>query len=203
METAPEITRREGYHHGDLRAHLVEAARQLVEAKGPDRFSVSEACRVAGVSTAAPYRHFKDKDEMLVAVAAGGMHRQLENMLAAAGNHAMGTAARINGLGRGYVDFARREPGVFCLIFGLTRDHADRDELISRGREIFEMVCTEVAAVLGHRPPGEDAIQRAFQLWSFVHGLSFLLIDDKLDRMGIEVDVDAHLVNVGGRILAN
>lgn len=54
-------------HHGDLRAGLIETVRQLVEEKGPDRFSVSDACRLAGVSTAAPYRHFSDKEDMLLA----------------------------------------------------------------------------------------------------------------------------------------
>ena len=58
--------KRGAYHHGDLRAGLVEATRALVEEKGPDHFSVAEACREAGVSTAAPYKHFKDKDEMLL-----------------------------------------------------------------------------------------------------------------------------------------
>ncbi|MEM6374564.1 MAG: helix-turn-helix domain-containing protein, partial [Pseudomonadota bacterium] len=65
--------KRTNYHHGDLRADLVEATRRLVEEKGPDRFSVSDACRAAGVSTAAPYRHFEDRDEMLLAVCAEGM----------------------------------------------------------------------------------------------------------------------------------
>ena len=52
--------KKENYHHGDLRSGLIEATRQLVEEKGPDGFSVSDACRLAGVSTAAPYKHFKD-----------------------------------------------------------------------------------------------------------------------------------------------
>ena len=71
------------YHHGDLRAGLIEATRRLVEEKGPDGFSVSDACRLAGVSTAAPYKHFKDKNEMLVAMVMEGMVRHRDNMLAA------------------------------------------------------------------------------------------------------------------------
>jgi AcrR family transcriptional regulator len=53
-----DMAKKDGYHHGDLRAGLVEAARALVEANGPEKLSLSDACRAAGVSTAAPYRHF-------------------------------------------------------------------------------------------------------------------------------------------------
>ncbi|MEJ8562537.1 TetR/AcrR family transcriptional regulator [Yoonia sp. GPGPB17] len=82
MKTEQNAHKRTSYHHGDLRSQLIEATRQLVEEKGPDHFSVSEACRRAGVSTAAPYKHFKDKTEMLREVAAAGMIRQSEQMLA-------------------------------------------------------------------------------------------------------------------------
>ena len=64
-----QITRRSSYHHGDLRAQLIAAVRELVETQGPDGFSVSEAARSAGVSSAAPYKHFKDRSELLHAVA--------------------------------------------------------------------------------------------------------------------------------------
>jgi len=60
-KTNPTGLKKSGYHHGDLRAGLINATRQLVEEKGPEGFSVTDACGLAGVSTAAPYKHFKDK----------------------------------------------------------------------------------------------------------------------------------------------
>ena len=69
MKKPAQPEKRDSYHHGDLRSQLIDATRALVEEKGPDHFSVSEACRRAGVSSAAPYKHFQDKEEMLRAVA--------------------------------------------------------------------------------------------------------------------------------------
>ena len=76
--------RKQGYHHGNLRQALVDAALKLIEEKGPDGFSVAEACRMAGVSTAAPYKHFKDREEILHAVILEAMHRMGAAMQAAA-----------------------------------------------------------------------------------------------------------------------
>ncbi|MCZ8150668.1 MAG: helix-turn-helix domain containing protein, partial [Roseomonas sp.] len=70
------------YHHGDLRAGLIEAASRLVEERGPERLTMSDASRAAGVSTAAPYRYFAERDELLNAVALEGMERQHEAMQA-------------------------------------------------------------------------------------------------------------------------
>jgi AcrR family transcriptional regulator len=69
------IEEKKNYHHGHLKEQLLEAVRQLVEEQGPDSFSIAEACRRAGVSTAAPYKHFKDRDEILHGVVLGAMHR--------------------------------------------------------------------------------------------------------------------------------
>ena len=66
-----EVTAKTRYHHGDLRQQLITATRALVEEKGPDGFSVSEACRAAGVSTAAPYKHFQDRTEITDGVSPG------------------------------------------------------------------------------------------------------------------------------------
>ena len=104
MESAekpkPTALRKSAYHHGDLRAGLIEATRQLVEEKGPDGFSVSDACRLAGVSTAAPYKHFKDKSEMIIAMVAEGMVRHRQNMLDALEGVPVGSPERVTALGR-------------------------------------------------------------------------------------------------------
>ena len=78
---------RTSYHHGDLRAQLISAVSDLVETHGPDGFSVAEAARRAGVSSAAPYKHFKDRPEILRAVASEGMDRLREAMAAAAARY--------------------------------------------------------------------------------------------------------------------
>ncbi|MEM6480877.1 MAG: TetR/AcrR family transcriptional regulator, partial [Pseudomonadota bacterium] len=141
--------RKDRYHHGDLRECLIEATRRLVEDKGADRFSVSEACRLAGVSTAAPYKHFRDRNDMLVAMVIAGMMRHRERMFAAIKDLPSGSPLRIKALGQEYVDFALKEPGVFRLKFGGYTDRLTDPELEEIGRATFDIVLREVAACLG------------------------------------------------------
>lgn len=202
MKKPTDPAPRGAYHHGDLRAQLIEATRQLVEEKGPDHFSVSEASRRAGVSTAAPYKHFKDKDDLLRAVALQGMQRHHDQMVAALAVLPAHGLERISALGRVYVTFARSEPAVFRLMFGLSEDHAEDDALVEKGEEVFGIVKSEVAAYR-HSDVVEDVdLQRAFQLWSFVHGLSFLMIDGKLSKLDIAFDLDRMLDDIGKRVMA-
>lgn len=201
MENLKNPLKKDRYHHGDLRAQLVEATRQLVEEVGPDHFSVSEACRRAGVSTAAPYRHFKTKDDMLAAVLADGMQRHFGEMRACVEEYEPATLDRIRALGRTYVGFAQREPGVFRLIFGSRSELDETKAALVGDMRPLEVVEKEVAAILKRDEIDEDVIRRAFLLWTFVHGLSFLLIDkkQKLDSMG--VDIEAALEEVAVRVM--
>lgn len=201
MQTKESAVRRTTYHHGDLRAQLIEATRHLVEAKGPDNFSVSEACRTAGVSTAAPYKHFKDKEEMLREVALNGMERQREEMLAEIEPFEIGELHRIIGLGRVYTRFATREPGVFRLMFGLSEDHGTCADLVEMGSSVFGVVQLEVARYRGSEIVEEQDARRAFLLWSFVHGLSFLSIDGKLERQGMPGSIEDMLLDVAERVM--
>lgn len=203
MNTATKTTKRASYHHGDLRTQLIEAARQLVEEKGPEQFSVSEACRVAGVSTAAPYKHFKNKEEMLQEVCLLGMERQRAQMIEEVAPYAPGTLDRIVALGRVYVRFAQEEPGVFRLMFGFANENDDAEALEELGQGTFNLVQQEVAWCRGSNDINEQDVQRAFLLWSFVHGLSFLRIDGKLKKMDLNVDVESTLVEVTRRVLSD
>lgn len=174
-QTAP----RSSYHHGDLRAQLIAAVRDLVEAHGPDGFSVAEAARRAGVSSAAPYKHFKDRPELLRAVASEGMDRLRDAMEAAGSSHPAGSVASIAAIGQAYVDFARSGPGVFRLVFGLTEGHEEDPHLQDKGFGCFAVVLRAVAAVLDAPPDDPVVWQRAYMLWTCVHGHSFLTIDRK------------------------
>lgn len=170
---------RSSYHHGDLRAELIAAVRTLVEAHGPDGFSVAEAARQAGVSSAAPYKHFRDRPELLRAVAAEGMDRLRTAMETASARHPAGSVEAVAAIGQAYVDFARTGPGVFRLIFGLTEGHEDDAELQAKGTACFAVVLRAAAAVLALPPDDPAVLQRAYMLWASVHGHSFLTIDRK------------------------
>lgn len=200
-EADTAVARKSGYHHGDLRAGLIEATRHLVEEKGPDGFSVTDACRLAGVSTAAPYKHFKDKSEMIFAMVMEGMDRHRNRMLSALEGLPEGSPLRIEALGREYVNFALREPGVFRLKFGGFTDRLDQPKLTQAGHATFGIVLREVAACRGEPDVTADVRRRAFMLWSFVHGLSFILPDPNLMDVAGDIDIDDLLRDLAIRVL--
>ncbi|MEM7695539.1 MAG: TetR/AcrR family transcriptional regulator [Pseudomonadota bacterium] len=185
---------RRGYHHGDLRADLIAVVRALIESDGPDHVSIAEAARRAGVSSAAPYKHFRDRTALMNAVAADAMDRLRADMRAAADAHPAGSLAQISALGVAYVAFAVAQPGVFRLMFGLTEGHEDAPELLEKGEATFGIVIAAVAAYLGVAPDDPRAGQRAYMLWAFVHGHSFLWIDKKakVSKVGLN---DAALIH--------
>lgn len=197
----PRTTGKKTYHHGDLRAALIEATRQLVEEKGPDSFSVSDACRLAGVSTAAPYKHFKNKTEMLVAVVLEGMLRHRSRMLAALEGIPEGSPERVTAIGMEYVSFALREPGIFSLKFGGFTDRITDHRLEEGGQQSFNILLTEIAKCLDEPGITEEVRRRGFLLWSFVHGLSFILREQGLAEKGQEFDLHDLLEDVARRML--
>lgn len=200
---ASENERREPYHHGDLRAHLIETVRQLVEEKGADGFSISEAARRAGVSSAAPYRHFHDRTEIVRAVALEGMLRLGKAMEVAAANANFAEFKKINAIGKAYVDFARNEPGVFRLMFGLTEGHRGDPEMEETGRKTYGVLVREVTASLPPDTAEEEVWRRSYMLWTFVHGHSFLQIDEKVHVANIQASEDLMLADLSKRILGH
>ena len=195
------IRSKKNYHHGDLREQLLEAVRQLIESDGPDGFSIAEACRAAGVSTAAPYRHFRDRDDILRGVILAAMTRMGSAMQAAADAHPPGDPERIVALGHAYVGFARREPGVFALMFGQAGHHSDDPQLAEEGEAKFAIVLRVVAEHLGRAMDDAEVTARAYALWCAVHGHCFLVLDGKTDETKIDIDEDAYLRLVGGAFL--
>ena len=192
---------RTSYHHGDLRAELIAAVRELVETHGPDGFSVAEAARRAGVSSAAPYKHFKDRPELLRAVAAEGMDRLLRDMVAAAGRHPRGSFEAVAAIGQAYVTFARSGPGVFRLVFGLTEGHEEDAELQAKGMDCDSLVLRTVAEVLKLDPYDPAVQSRAYMLWCIVHGHSFLTIDRKTAGMVVVPDEWEFLMQASRSVL--
>ena len=105
------------YHHGNLREALIQAARDLIKEKGPAGFTFADAARSAGVSPAAPYRHFRDREALLADVAREGFQR-FEAMLTTGWNGGMPDAmTAFNNVGKAYLAFARAEPAYYAAMF--------------------------------------------------------------------------------------
>ena len=106
-----------GYHHGNLREALIRAALELIAKKGAAGFTFAEAARFAGVSPAAPYRHFRDRDELMASVALRGFE-QFEAALARAWEGGRPDAfAALDRLGKAYLEFARAQPAYYSAMF--------------------------------------------------------------------------------------
>jgi AcrR family transcriptional regulator len=111
------------YHHGDLSRALIDAARAMLETEGPGALSLRAVAREAGVSPAAPYHHFKDKDELLDAVAQQGWDL-LSAALAQAKQQAISPATTMAELGVAYVRFARENPALYRVMYDMARNKA-------------------------------------------------------------------------------
>ena len=201
-EASSEVSTKAGYHHGDLRSQLLAAVRQLIEEKGSENFSIAEAARKAGVSSAAPYRHFSDKPAILKAVVIQAMEAKAVEMRRVMEPYPVGSIERVNALGKCYVDFARNHPGMFRLVFGITESHEDDEELRLRGEGVFGIVVEAVANVLGISKDDPEARMRAYLLWTMVHGHSWLTIDGKAKKQQINFPEDQLLAEISKRILS-
>ena len=178
------------YHHGDLRQALIDAARRLIVSRGEQNFSLAEACRIAGVSTAAPYRHFRNKDEILGNVVAQGFDAMTERMELAASRHPAGSVKRIVAIERLYIAFAFEERALFRLMFGQKPSLARDETFASHGKACFAFVIDEVAAYCAANKVEEDPQMVAVQLWTLVHGAASLLVDDDYAKVAPDLDSD-------------
>lgn len=184
------------YHHGDLRAALLMAAIDTLEAGEP--FSMRAVARRAGVSPAAPYRHFQDRAALDAAVAIEGF-RNLRDALAATletESADADSATVVADLAVTYVQFALHRPTVFRLMFGNECDTEDSERVQAAGA-LQEVLDAEVR----RRFPGGDATHLAVALWSMAHGLAFLHLDGKFRPEPAEA-VAARVRSAIGAVLA-
>ncbi|MGW5047382.1 TetR/AcrR family transcriptional regulator [Streptomyces griseoluteus] len=173
------------YHHGDLRAACLRAARELLEEDGSAGLSLRAVARRAGVSATAPYRHYADRDALVSAVAAEG-YRELAEYLAAAHPEPR-TPDELASVAVAYVRFALDRPAMFRVMFAEPCDPGG-EERVAATAAISEYVRGIVHAVF----PGVDPDALSTTVWALVHGLAFLHLDGKLDSSTPEV-VDAQV----------
>jgi AcrR family transcriptional regulator len=190
--------KRAPYHHGDLRRGLLDAALHILGgagSAGSAALTLRAAARQAGVSQAAPYRHFADKEALLAAVAEEGYLSLTAAMRAAAAPHS-NLVARFAAVGQTYVRYAVEHPAQFRVMFG--RELAPRERppgVSAAAQETFALLTTaiEQAQQAGLIRPGDPGDQ-AIASWSMVHGLAGLLLDGRIDP-GTQ-DLDAFIFRV-------
>lgn len=183
------------YHHGRLKEALIEAARSLIERRGPQGFTLTEAAKLAGVTSAAPYRHFSDRDALMGEVAQRGFEQFGARMEGAWDEGRPDASAALQRMGRAYLAFARAEPGFYFTMFG----HSHR--LGEEGREAadraFASLCKGATAVLISRNVNADeARSLAFEIWSAAHGVAMLTLNRFLEPEEVEKDPDRVLESI-------
>jgi len=168
------------YHHGDLRETLLGAAIDLIAEAGPAGFTLREVARRAGVSHNAPYRHFRDKDALLAAVAAQGFRELTQAMRDSAAPRAT-ALDRLKRAGLAYVSFALRRPAHFAVMFDAPMPTAVDPDLAEAGAQAFGTLvdCIEACQRDAALPPG-DTLGRALVAWSLVHGIAKLGVAKRL-----------------------
>jgi AcrR family transcriptional regulator len=181
-----------GYHHGNLREALIQAARELIAEKGPGGFTFADAARWAGVSAAAPYRHFRDRDALLADVAREGFQR-FEAMLAAgwAGGKPDPLTAFHN-VGKAYLAFARAEPAYYAAMFeaGLPPDL--NVELRAAADRAFGVLRSAAETLVGQLPAGKrpPALMMSLHAWAMAHGTASLFARGDAGRRSLPMTAE-------------
>jgi AcrR family transcriptional regulator len=162
-----------GYHHGNLRQALVEAALSLIGEKGPQGFTLSEAAKTADVTPAAVYRHFAGRDDLIAEVARQGYDIFAALMDYAYNNGQPTALAAFEATGRAYLAFARKYPGHYMAMFesGLSFNaHPDLALVAQKARTVLEQAATALSEQLpeGKRPPPS---MFSAHIWAMSHGV--------------------------------
>ena len=165
------------YHHGNLRRALIDAALVMIGENGVKSLSIREVAKKAGVSHAAPYRHFKDKEDLLTAVAIEGFDMVIQDTLKRFETCGGNPLAKFQESGLAYIDFAAACPSHYRVMFS-SGECSTSPELDRRSREAFMILYTciadcQVQNLIKH----QDPFELAMAAWSIVHGYAMLVID--------------------------
>ena len=186
---------RRGYHHGNLREALIEAALSLIAEKGPAGFSFAEAARAAGVTPAAPYRHFRDRDALMADVARRGFETLTVRLAEGWNDGKPEPRGAFDALGRAYLAFARDKPAYYVAMFESQLPHDQHPELARASDAAFNVLrraAETVTATLPEqgRPP---ALMVALHMWSMAHGIAALFARGDTGRRPLPMAPEALL----------
>lgn len=165
--------RKQGYHHGNLRQALVEAALDLITRQGPTGFTLSEAAKQAGVTPAAVYRHFEGREQLIAEAARQGYEIFADLMQYAYDKGQPSALAAFEATGRAYLAFARQYPGHYIAMFesgvSVNRD-ADLALAAGRARAVLENAARDLCQ---HIPPHQRPPASMFSahIWAMSHGV--------------------------------
>ncbi len=192
VDKTADLQKKFKYHHGNLRDALLRAARDLLESDGVDGLSLRALAKATGVTQAAPYSHFRDKDDLLAAIAEEGFQR-LALQMAEDATGASSTRQRLERLMVSYIRFAQTNKALFQIMFGRELSDLRRyPTLAMTAGKSYALMSTALANKL----KGDvDARFMTVTLWSLCHGLTTLIIEQKLDTKSFGTESIEDFVN--------
>lgn len=197
-----ESKEKQPYHHGDLRAALIAAALKLIDQHGVKGFTLKDAARIAGVSIAAPYRHFADKEALLLAIQQEGF-AAFAAALAASRDPAATPKDQLIELGVDYLHFALSYPAHIQVMFGMVGGpKPQQPQQAPAGMTGYELLVEAVTA-LDPQVPEDLQHDLVLACWSIVHGFAMLQLDGALEATGSTGDPESQLRRMLARLLAN
>ncbi len=214
MKQTDQASARSGYHHGDLRQAMIEAAEAVLAEKGVGGFTLRECARRAGVSPAAPAHHFGNLAGLLTSIATLGFDDLSDAMEQAAEKASLAGEGRLAAIARAYLDVALARPGRFRVVFGQRGLDWDAPDFKRAASRAFGVLVAETRAHLAGSEPAPAAPPTAppdaagapdlpfiLFVWSVTHGFSTLLIDGQLDFLAGEAGRDAMLERHAGKLV--
>ena len=165
-----------GYHHGNLKEALLRAALELIAQKGPAGFTFAEAARWAGVSPAAPYRHFRDRDELLASIALRGFNLFEAALARVWDDGRPDVFVAFDRLGKAYLNFARTEPAYYSAMFEAAIPLGANPELREAGDRAFAVLRAAAEKICAQTPTRTKppALMVALHIWAISHGIASL-----------------------------
>lgn len=183
MATQPKPKR--PYHHGDLRAALIDAALLLIAEHGVKGLALSDAAHLAGVSVAAPYRHFKDKQALLAEIAGEGFAMFRDALAQAANSNQPDKVKRMVAMGMAYVDFALQHKSHFKVMWESGVAKADYPAVEQTAYQAYLLLKQAAMDLLPSAAPSrQKALVTA--AWSIVHGYASLTLEGELEVVASE-----------------
>lgn len=164
---------RDSYHHGNLRQALIDATAALIKEKGPMGFTLAEAARQAGVSAAAPYRHFTGRDQLLEEVARQGFIEFAARLEAAYDDGRPSALSAFLRLGEAYLRFAAERPGYYMAMFESGLAIAGNADLAAAADQAQAALIRAAGGLFARLPPGDrpPAAMVANHIWAMSHGV--------------------------------
>ena len=168
--------RERGYHHGNLKEALIRAALELIAQRGPAGFTFAEAARSAGVSPAAPYRHFRDRDELLSDVARRGIELFATALSTAWNDGRPDASTAFDKLGKAYLHFARSEPAYYSAMFEAGVPLDTNPDLLAASDRAFAVLRGATEKLIANMPAAKrpPALMVALHIWALAHGIASL-----------------------------